>query len=65
MNDDNNVQPIDQKSEEDMKDEKIDKASSNMNDNSKSANVVPEPINKTPSHTNVFTRLFQSEMHVE
>ncbi|CAM4747541.1 unnamed protein product [Rotaria magnacalcarata] len=58
--DNNNGKMTNQKSREDSKDEKFDKSSSNINDDSKMPSLIPEQINKTSSRSNVFSRFFQS-----
>ncbi|CAM4753757.1 unnamed protein product [Rotaria magnacalcarata] len=58
--DNNNGKMTNQKSREDSKDEKFDKSSSNINDDSKMPSLIPEQINKTSSRSNVFSRFFQT-----
>ncbi|CAF4527497.1 unnamed protein product [Rotaria sp. Silwood1] len=59
MNDDIGPMP-NEKLDEDNKDIRLSKSSSNINDDNKNTNMVHEPIIKTASHSNVFSRLLHT-----
>lgn len=45
-------------------DKKLSKTSSNTNEDNKNTNTIPEHINRNSLHTNIFSRLLHSELHV-
>ncbi|CAF3713441.1 unnamed protein product [Rotaria sordida] len=59
INDDNG-QMTNEKFPEDNKEKRLYKSSSNTNHDNKNTNMVHEQVNKTASHSNVFSRLLQT-----